>query len=102
MKDNLNNLKQNDNLIYIVYYTTGSYDDYQENVIFATKVKSKATKYVTKFNKILKKWKTYYSQFEEDRYGMKWIKKEHIDKYFDKWYKVRDIGRCSYYEVKLR
>jgi len=49
--------------IYLVKYCGGSYDDFYIVTIFATTKKSTATKYVTRFNKILKKWKEYYSQF---------------------------------------
>ena len=42
------------NKIYIVKYYGGSYEDYYETIIFATTNKSKAYKYRTRFNQILK------------------------------------------------
>ena len=50
--------------IYIVRYCGGSYDDWYESNVFVTDKKTTATKYVTKFNKTLKKWKNHYKQFE--------------------------------------
>ena len=54
---------------YLVRYSGGSYDDYYSAVVFVTNKKSTATKYCTKFNKLLGKWKTYYSQFETNKRG---------------------------------
>lgn len=49
---------------YLVRYSGGSYEDAFDVVVFATNKKSTATKYCTKFNKLLKKWQNYYKQFE--------------------------------------
>ncbi|GAG31669.1 unnamed protein product, partial [marine sediment metagenome] len=60
---------------YIVKYSGGTYDDYYEHNVFVSVNKSKATKYVTKFNNILKKWKDYYAQFEYKKgHSIAWIK----------------------------
>jgi hypothetical protein len=88
--------------IYLVKYYGGSYDDYYNAVVFATFKKSKATKYCTKFNRILKKWKEYYSQYEEDKYGFKWIKDEFTNKYFDRWHSLRNYTKCYYEEITVR
>ena len=69
---------------YLVSYCGGSYDDYYTSVIFVTDDKKKATKYVTKFNKILKKWKKHYKQYEDKKYGDIWISDIYQDKYFDR------------------
>jgi hypothetical protein len=55
--------------MYIVKYSAGSYDDYSENVIFVTKSKVKASRYILKFNNILKKWKDYYEINKIPEYG---------------------------------
>jgi hypothetical protein len=55
--------------MYIVKYSKGSYDDYVQTVVFVTKSKIKASKYVLKFNNILKKWREYYSINEIPEYG---------------------------------
>lgn len=88
--------------IYLVKYYGGDWDSYYETIIFATEVKSRATKYVSKFNRILKKWKQYYSQFEEERNGIVWIKEEHIAQHFDRWISLQNISKCYCHEVKLR
>ena len=63
---------------YLVRYCGGSYDDYYSAVIFVTNNKSTATKYCSKFNKALKKWKAYYEQFETDKFGMK-VEKRNLE-----------------------
>lgn len=89
--------------IYLVRYYGGSYEDYWDRVIFATTKKTIATKYVTKFNRILKKWKNYYSQFEENKYGiMPCIKDEYIEQYFNRWDSIRNITKCYYEEITIR
>lgn len=93
--------------IYLVKYSGGSYDDYYNAIIFATKDKKTATKYVTKFNRILKKWKAYYSQFEDNRYGWRWIKDEYVqddsnDYIYQRWSSLRRITNCYYEEVSVR
>ena len=50
---------------YIVYYSSGEYDDYKEVCIFVTESKNKAVRYAQKFNRILKKWKLYFANFEK-------------------------------------
>lgn len=91
------------NEIYVVKYSKGSYDDYYEVTVFATTKKSTATKYVTKFNSILKRWKKYYGQYEELRYGtVSWIKDEHIKKHFKRWSKLNRFNKCYWESVKIR
>lgn len=90
------------NKIYIAYYNVVGYDDYGHINVFASTNKSKVTKWCTKFNKILKKWKGYYSQFEVNRCGIKWIDEQYLDKYFDRWNFLRNINKASYIEINLR
>jgi len=91
------------NKIYVVKYCGGSYDDYYNVIIFATAKKSIATKYVTKFNRILKNWKEYYKQFEEDsELGFGWIKKEYVESHFNRWYNLQNITKCYYEEIQVR
>lgn len=88
-------------MIYIVSYSTGSYEDYQEIILFATTKKSTATKYVTKFNKLVDKWYKYYSQYEDDNmFG--WIKQEYVEKYFNRWHKLKEINKAFYQEIEIR
>lgn len=88
--------------MFIVKYDGGSYDDYYEVGIFVTDDKSKATKYCTKFNKMLKKWSKHYEQYEEDRHGMTVIKDEFVEEHFDRWCRLKDINRCYCEEIDLR
>lgn len=87
---------------YLVRYCGGSYGDYYDVVLFVTNKKSTATKYCSKFNKILKKWKTYYSQFEIDKFGIKWIADEHVEKHFYRWDRLQKITNCYHQEVSFR
>lgn len=85
--------------IYIVYYSRGSYDDYEEINIFATTSLNKAQKYVKKFNSIHRKWKDYYKQYEDSR---EWIKDEFVHHYFDRWNELREINKCSIEKLDVR
>lgn len=95
-------MKKATDKIYIVKYSEGSYEDYLENIIFATINKSTATKYVTRYNKILKKWTEYYSQFEEIKSGINWIKKEFVETKYNRWNYLRELNGCFWEEVKIR
>lgn len=90
------------NKIFVVIYSTGNYEDYHRVMIFATTKKSTATKYVTKFNNILKKWRKHYSQFEDNKMGFKWIKEEYIEQHYDRWNTLRNINKCFWEEVEVR
>lgn len=85
--------------IYLVCYSTGDYEDYRNIIIFATNSHSKAVKYRGKFNRILKKWQDYYSQFT-GKWG--WIMPEHVERHYDRWYMIGKIGRCYIDEVEVR
>lgn len=88
--------------IYLCCYSTGAYDDYRVVIVFATTNKSNAKRWVSKFNKILKKWSCYYSQFEGDLGGFKWIKDEYVEKYYDRWNSIRKINNAFVEEIELR
>jgi len=87
--------------IYIVSYKTGYYEDRNVVTIFATTKKSTATKYVTKFNKLVKKWYNYYKQFTHMKWGVPSMKEEYMQ-YYDRWNQLSDISYCYWKEVKLR
>ena len=88
--------------MYIVRYCGGSYDDWYEANVFVTDKKATATKYVTKFNKMLKKWKEHYKQYEDKEFGMDWIKEEYIEQHLDRWNSLRDITKCYWNKIELR
>lgn len=87
---------------YLVRYCGGSYDDYYSAVIFVTDNEATAKKYVTRFNRILKKWKEHYKQFETTKLGIMWIADEHVEKHFDRWNSLQNITNCYYEEVPFR
>ena len=88
--------------MYVVKYSGGSYDDYYTDNIFVTDKKSKATKYVTKFNKLLKKWQKHYDQYCDMKFSsMLWLKDEHIQ-YFDRWNKLKNINTAYWEEIEVR
>jgi len=91
-----------ENKIYLCCYSTGEYDNYGIAIVFATTNKSKAKRWVSKFNKILKKWRSYYSQFEDDKSIINWIKDEYVDKYYDRWNSIHKINNAFIEEVELR
>ena len=88
--------------MYIVKYQGGSYEDFYEKNVFVTNKKSTATKYVTRFNKLLKKWKNYYKQFETNNLGISWIADKHIDKHFNRWNQLGNISTAFWEEIEQR
>jgi hypothetical protein len=92
----------NPDKIYVVKYCGGDYEDFGNVTVFATTKKSVATRYVTKFNRILKKWKNHYKQFETNEMGIDWIKQEFVERHFDRWNRLQNISTCYYEEVLVR
>ena len=90
--------------MYIVRYCGGSYEDWRKVDIFVTAKKSEATKYVTKFNKILKKWKEHYKQYETKGpyFPFPWIKDEYVEKHYNRWSSLRNVDKCYWDEIELR
>ncbi len=88
--------------MYIVKYSSGSYDSWGEEDIFVTSKKSTATKYCTKFNTSLKKWKEYYKKFERVENGMSWIKDEHAEQHFHRWHIITEVNHCLWQEIEIR
>jgi hypothetical protein len=86
-------------IIYIVTYSTGEYDDYNENDIFATFDKIKAIKYVRRFNLLKDKWCKHYSKYNGD---YRWIKDEYVEKYFYRWYIFHELNNCFIKEIEVR
>lgn len=86
--------------IYIVGYNYTNYEG--EEIIFCTTSKSKADKWRRKFNRILKKWREYYSQYEEKQGSLNWIKDEYVETKFGRWHKLHDIYEAFAWEVELR
>lgn len=88
--------------IYLVKYCGGDYDEYYSTIIFATFNKDFSIKYVKRFNSILNKWKKYYSKYEDERLGFRWIMDEYVEKYFDRWIGLSKVTKCYYEEINIR
>ena len=89
--------------MYIVKYYGGSYNDSYETDVFVTDKKTTATKYVTKFNQILKKWKKHYKQYESKEFGtINWIKDEYVEQHFNRWDSLSNITNCYWEEIEIR
>lgn len=85
--------------IFIVEYSTGDWDDYCVNSIFATSNEKTAIRYVNKFNDILEKWKNYYRRFQDkDGYLDDNISNEIGHRY----YQIIGINKAFYYKLELR
>ena len=89
------------NKLYIVRYSRGDHADFRETDVFVTDKKATATRYVTKFNKLLKKWKEHYKQYESRGSWNSWIKDEYL-RYFDRWHSLGQMGECYYNEIEKR
>lgn len=83
--------------MYVVKYSTGSWEDYVVKNVFVTFDKDVAERYVAKFEATLQKLKSYYCQFtdihnQDENYYIKWNRS--VD--------LQEINRCWYEEIQLR
>jgi hypothetical protein len=78
--------------MYIVYYTTGSYDDFTRVPVFVTDNENKASDWVLKFNKIFDKWLDYY---RKNRSELSFTMIEEIIYY-------KEVGKAYFEEIELR
>ena len=86
--------------IYIVKYSSGSYDDYHEQNIFATKSLEVASNYVQKFNRRLEYWKEVMKTYSNDR---GYLKEENCNiPVTNHFWTIKDINRCFMEEVEIR
>ena len=84
---------------FIVFVSVGNYEDHFNKNLFVTFDKNVATKYVTKFNKTIKKLKQHYKQFEDED---GWIKKEYIEERFCNWDLVSKTNKSFWREIEIR
>ena len=85
--------------IFIVEYSTGDWDDYCVNTIFATTNEKTAIDYVMRFNRIVEKWKTYFKQFkDEDGY----LINDDFPINYDRYCQIMDVNRAYYCEIETR
>jgi len=88
--------------IYLACYDTGDYEDKDVIIVFASHNKRLVTKWVTKFNKIKKRWDEYYNQYCDFRYSILWVKDDCPEYIYKRWYKNRSIGKAYYKEIEIR
>jgi hypothetical protein len=83
---------------YIVQYSTGSYDDYYQELVFVTYDKEKAIDYCQKFNAILDKWFRYYDELLK---GLTYDD-ELCKKYWSRWNGLGETNGCLYTPIEIR
>lgn len=91
-----------DKIYVIIKYCYGCSECEEHIIIFATTKKTKAIKYSQKYNKIVKKWREYYKQFESDKFGIPWIRDEYVKQHYHRWNQLRSIGKCYWKEIEIR
>jgi hypothetical protein len=89
-------------MIYLAKYSMGSYDDYRQIAVFASKDKETVEKWVDKFNTKLAYWKEYFSQFSSP-YSLLIME----DKYYNKeslraFDTIMETNKAFIQEIKLR
>jgi hypothetical protein len=85
--------------MYLVKYSTGSYEDYHQVVLFVTHSKDKADKYVEKFNRILNYWKDIVQSCEDENgYPVHTTSESLYDRYYD----IIEMGHSFIEEVEVR
>jgi len=86
--------------IYILKYSSGSYDDFYEQNIFATKSLEKACDYIQKFNSKLEYWKDVMKQYSDEG---GYLKEEHYNLAITAhFWTIKDMNRCYMEEVEIR
>ena len=86
--------------MYIVKYSSGSWDDYFVNDVFITENLELAEKWVNKFNTKVEYWKEVIKQYDdEDGY----LDEKYYSLPFSKYYwKIRGINNAFFEEIELR
>ena len=87
-----------DDKIFLVMYSTGSWDDYTEINLFATYSEDYAKAYIEKFNTILNKWKQHWKKFDDD--DQLW--RQDGFKNFDRFHQITDMNTAWYYPIQIR
>jgi hypothetical protein len=86
--------------IYVVKYSSGSYDDFYEENIFATKSLEVASNYIHKFNSRLEYWKEVMMTYADDRGH---LKDENWDiPVTNHFWTIKEMNRCFMEEVEIR
>lgn len=91
----------NPNTVYLVYYSTGNSYYATPHEIFVTEDFGSAQRYVDRFNSILNKWKTIYSEYTHIDHGVVTLKKEFRNKY-RRWSMLRETLECKIKTLEFR
>jgi hypothetical protein len=83
--------------MYLVYYSSGSYDTAYEHNVFVTENEEVAIAYITKFNRILQNLKKYYHQNIEE---LMWDENEKYD--WMRWMRIMETHRATYQTIEKR
>lgn len=91
----------NPSTVYLVYYSTGNVHYNTQHEIFVTKDFGSAQRYADRFNSILNKWKTIYSEYTHIDHGVVTLKKEFKTK--DKrWNALNETLWCKIKTLEFR
>lgn len=83
------------NKIYIVGYSKGSYDDYEEVNVFCTFDEKIARKWENKFDLLCRKWSTFYKRLERQHKDRRYL-------YSLRYVKIQDINTSFVKEIEVR
>ena len=90
--------------LYLVISSSGSWDDYFESVVFATKDREYAEKYVEKLDRLIEKTRDMLEPYTEiGLLGYSHIKEEYYDSWqYIRWEQVRNLNKPFIRETELR
>ena len=96
----MSNNKQNNKKQYmlVVKYSEGCWDDFCVHDIFATTDEEKAKAYCEKFNRIISKWKNYWSTIvskDDD-----WLDDDTYN--YNRYHQITDINTAWYDKIEIR
>lgn len=83
--------------MFIVYYTTGGFDDFTRVSIFVTENEKLAKSYVEKFNRILARWKAYWATIVNEG---NWLDTNNYN--FERWNQINDLSNAYYQKIQIR
>lgn len=86
--------------MYIVKYSSGSWDDYGVSDIFVTDNLEIAEKWVNKFNTKIEYWKEILKQYQ-DEFG--YLDEKYYHSPVSRWYwNIKDINTAFFKEIEVR
>lgn len=83
-----------DKRMYIVEYTTGSWDTYDKHVVFMTSNEETAIRYCKKFNAMRERWREYFMMLATSGNQDKPV--------YDRAYVIMEVNDCTYYSIPMR